>query len=262
MKPMLINLVALGSLVISGTAFAGNLGVRGLIFDNDGVTPLPGTGLTDVLTADPALPFGYVQAVYAGLDGFIDPPNPDGTTTGDDSLLERTEAGVQFFTAIGEGFPFGPAGNFFEDFNHSLPAGSNFYVRVWNKTAPATSDFYGDSTTYTLVSEFFDSNNFGTWSTNIPVASGPTADFDGDGDVDSADVVVWQSSYGAGAGADADGDGDSDGADFLAWQQQFTGPPSLASVAVPEPAGVCLLILGAVFLACNRHLANVRSNKS
>ncbi len=241
-KPLFILLVALGTFVFSDPALAGNLGFRGFIFDSDGVTPLPGTGLTNLATADPALPYGYVQAVYAGLNGVIDPPNPDGSTSGDDSLLIRTEVGGQFFTAIGEGFPFGPQGNFFEDFNHSLTVGSNFYVRVWNKTAPLTSDFYGDSSLYTLVSEFFDSNDFGVWSTNIPISSGPSADFDNDGDVDSADLVVWESSFGIGAGADADSDGDSDGNDFLVWQQQFTGPAIAVAAVVPEPATVALVL--------------------
>ncbi len=78
-------------------------------------------------------------------------------------------------------------------------------------------------------------------STTLP------ADFDGDGDVDSADLVVWQSSYGVDAGADADGDGDSDGFDFLAWQQQFTGPAAVPSAtSVPEPSGIVLLVVGSL----------------
>ncbi len=67
------------------------------------------------------------------------------------------------------------------------------------------------------------------------------ADFDTDGDVDGADLTVWESSFGIGAGADADGDGDSDGNDFLVWQQQFTGPgPLAASTSVPEPTSALL----------------------
>jgi hypothetical protein len=53
----------------------------------------------------------------------------------------------------------------------------------------------------------------------------PSADLNGDGRLDSADLVAWQSSYGLDAGADADGDGDTDGRDFLIWQRQYLPNP-------------------------------------
>jgi hypothetical protein len=63
--------------------------------------------------------------------------------------------------------------------------------------------------------------------TNLATTSGPpvdpspsaNADFNDDGVVDAADLLVWKSSFGMGPGADADGDGDSDGADYLVWQR-------------------------------------------
>ncbi|MGI9457877.1 MAG: pre-peptidase C-terminal domain-containing protein, partial [Aeoliella sp.] len=72
------------------------------------------------------------------------------------------------------------------------------------------------------------------------------ADFDTDGDVDSVDLGIWETSYGINNGADANGDGISDGDDFLIWQQQFTGSLSLTAAAttVPEPAAVGLLLVG------------------
>lgn len=65
-------------------------------------------------------------------------------------------------------------------------------------------------------------------------------DFDGDGDVDGADFVAWQTNYPTTSGAtagqgDADGDGDVDGADFAAWQEHFSSPPGGGSSPVPEP---------------------------
>ncbi len=72
------------------------------------------------------------------------------------------------------------------------------------------------------------------------------ADFNEDGRVDSADLAVWQSSYGNNGAADADWDGDSDGKDFFIWQQQFgSGSTNLvaAATAVPEPATLLLLSL-------------------
>lgn len=72
----------------------------------------------------------------------------------------------------------------------------------------------------------------------------PQPDFDGDGDVDGADFVAWQTNFpmeiGAGlAEGDSDADGDVDGADFAAWQASF--PASSPGVApVPEPQAMIL----------------------
>jgi T5SS/PEP-CTERM-associated repeat protein len=80
---------------------------------------------------------------------------------------------------------------------------------------------------------------------------GPTADFDGDGDVDGADLNVWRGDFDTAApDADADGDGDADGSDFLAWQRQVgsTGA-SPAANAIPEPGPATLLCLGIAALA-------------
>jgi hypothetical protein len=79
-----------------------------------------------------------------------------------------------------------------------------------------------------------------------------TADFNGDGSVDSDDLTEWKTAFGLppDAGGDADGDGDSDGADFLAWQRELgSGAGASATVAaIPEPtAGV--LALSALALA-------------
>ena len=106
-----------------------------------------------------------------------------------------------------------------------------------------------------------------TWNVNydtvgdrvlLEVSTPFTADFDGDGDVDSLDLAQWEGSYGVDSLADADGDGDSDGADFLAWQRQFTGdlsPPLSASTTVPEPSTVLLISgLAAVGVFCRRRV--------
>jgi hypothetical protein len=70
-------------------------------------------------------------------------------------------------------------------------------------------------------------------------------DFDGDGDVDGADFVVWQTNFPKSNGAllaqgDADGDGDVDGADFVVWQTNFPFSPGPGASPVPEPAGLLL----------------------
>jgi hypothetical protein len=81
-----------------------------------------------------------------------------------------------------------------------------------------------------------------------PLAS---ADFDGDGDVDGADLATWQAAYGVNGDGDATGDGQSNGVDFLAWQRQFTGEaePIAASVAVPEPGMTALTAIALLMLS-------------
>lgn len=76
-----------------------------------------------------------------------------------------------------------------------------------------------------------------------------TADFDFDGDVDSKDLAQWERDFGSKGGVDTDADNDADGSDFLAWQRQYTGSSrraSLATTAVPEPAGLVLMLMGLV----------------
>jgi probable HAF family extracellular repeat protein len=75
-----------------------------------------------------------------------------------------------------------------------------------------------------------------------PIAA---ADFDKDGDVDGADLALWQGDYGVSANCDADGDGDTDGQDFLVWQRQYiAGVPGLANeLSIPEPASLLLALM-------------------
>jgi hypothetical protein len=76
-------------------------------------------------------------------------------------------------------------------------------------------------------------------------------DFNGDGQVDGADltdpVLGWQVRYGT----------DLDGRDFLDWQRNFgTGVPQLGSVlAVPEPTAIVLMI-GGILCFAQRHIRN------
>lgn len=71
-----------------------------------------------------------------------------------------------------------------------------------------------------------------------PLPQGDSADFDGDQDVDGADLLIWQRGVAAGTGSaatgDANGDHDVNGQDLAIWKQQF-GQANLAA-PVPEPA--------------------------
>jgi hypothetical protein len=79
-------------------------------------------------------------------------------------------------------------------------------------------------------------------------------DFDGDGDVDGADFVAWQTNFPTAAGAtlgqgDADGDGDVDGADFVVWQTNFPFTPGQGASSVPEPDSILLCGLACFLIA-------------
>jgi hypothetical protein len=95
-----------------------------------------------------------------------------------------------------------------------------------------------------------------TFDDVLDIPAGP-GDFNGDGDVDDADLAQWQGDFGMNSMSDADNDGDSDGADFLAWQQQFGhGPSNPPTNPVPEPASLTLAAaLAAAFLTRHRKLA-------
>jgi hypothetical protein len=93
----------------------------------------------------------------------------------------------------------------------------------------------------------------------IEYLSGPVlaADFDGDGDVDGDDFLLWQGGFGTPSGAlkedgDADDDGDVDGDDFLVWQSEFGSGEGAGSAAVPEPAAIALLVACALTWAVYR----------
>jgi T5SS/PEP-CTERM-associated repeat protein len=92
----------------------------------------------------------------------------------------------------------------------------------------------------------------------LRVVAGLTADFNGDGFVNSVDLGVWKTNFGKATGAvqaegDANGDGAVDGTDFLAWQRQLGSSASTPAAAqVPEPSSLALVGLAAVGVASRR----------
>ncbi len=103
--------------------------------------------------------------------------------------------------------------------------------------------FYGDYE-ITVGGQTFDLSLVkGTESYSLLVAV--PGDFDGDFDVDGADLAVWLAGYGVDATGDADDDGDTDGRDFLIWQRNLGQDFSQAAASsVPEPAAKLLLLVG------------------
>jgi hypothetical protein len=86
-------------------------------------------------------------------------------------------------------------------------------------------------------------NIAGNQFVTVPV---PSADFDGDGDVDGRDFLTWQRGFSTGNSrvtGDADGNGTVNAADLVIWQQQYEDSnPLIASIAVPEPGTYVLLL--------------------
>jgi hypothetical protein len=91
------------------------------------------------------------------------------------------------------------------------------------------------------------------YTTITPTPVFNPADFNEDGDVDSADLLIWQNAYGVSPNGDTDNDGDSDGRDFLFWQRAYTGPVTLTTIVVlPEPSSI--LLLASVLLLSGRRI--------
>lgn len=57
------------------------------------------------------------------------------------------------------------------------------------------------------------------------IDAGLSANFNGAGGVDGADLAQWEGDFGLNGDSDSDGDGDSDGADFMDWQRQVGKSP-------------------------------------
>jgi hypothetical protein len=83
------------------------------------------------------------------------------------------------------------------------------------------------------------------------------ADFDGDGDVDGRDFLIWQRGFGgpgSTATGDANSDGNVDGTDLEIWQAQYGSVPEFTAtnVAIPEPSSVLLFSAALSLLAGTR----------
>ncbi|MEO0529278.1 MAG: hypothetical protein AAF266_01745 [Planctomycetota bacterium] len=83
--------------------------------------------------------------------------------------------------------------------------------------------------------------------------AGLPGDYNGDGVVNTADYVVWRDALQTGdLAADGDGDGDVDADDVIVWQENFGRTAAEPVSAVPEPAGIALLVAALLAAAKSR----------
>jgi hypothetical protein len=124
------------------------------------------------------------------------------------------------------------------------------------------------SASYTL--NFSDENlsgamNLGSLTLNltgaVAGAIADTADFDGDGDIDGRDFLIWQRGFSLVATAtrgdgDANGDGTVDEADLLVWQEQYGqatgGLTAVAAVPEPSSTGLAVVLAGLLVASARR----------
>ena len=101
--------------------------------------------------------------------------------------------------------------------------------------------------------------------TSVSVLSLSEGDYDFDGDVDLADLAVWQSQFGASlrivdqalsprstlVDADGNGDGVVDASDYTVWRNAFASSAATA-VATPEPSALLIASIGSLAFAVRR----------
>ena len=126
---------------------------------------------------------------------------------------------------------------------------------AWVVTAGTWEDLLANVTMLRIDAEYVQGNDtFGF--DNVELTPDPAtlpSDFDGDGDVDNADIGLAVGNFTGSSGTgmsywdgDIDHDGDVDNADIGYVAGSFTGamPSSSQSPPVPEPATLVLLALG------------------
>lgn len=237
-----------------------------------------GTVIGNVVTNDPA------AVISPGGQGSLDSNDAIAVATGAGTLtlqndldmsgagslewslasLSTDNPGTDFDQLIvGSSLTLGGGSNLSLDFSQLAGTGPGSGNPFWNSSRSwKIVDTAGDNASSTFATISNGSFSGGTFTTSIVSGDvylnysvGLSGDFDGDGDVDGADFVVWQTNFPMASGAspgtgDADGDEDVDGADFAAWQDGF--PSGAGASPVPEPQAALLLGIGGLFALLRR----------
>jgi hypothetical protein len=92
-----------------------------------------------------------VQLIMDGGNNIQDPPNPDGTPGGDDSLAFGNFNMIRVLGVDGSDDPNGQTGTFYSKkfFVPQTPPGRGYYLRLWEGADPATAPYYQDTIEYT-----------------------------------------------------------------------------------------------------------------
>jgi hypothetical protein len=98
-----------------------------------------------------------------------------------------------------------------------LPAEAGLRIRSYEISSPAGS----------LQGSAWASSNLASRATGAPQPA--PADFDGNLQVDSNDLAIWQAAFAQNGLGDATGDGQTQGDDLLQWQREFADGPAAGS---------------------------------
>jgi hypothetical protein len=110
-----------------------------------------------------------------------------------------------------------------------------------------------------------DGDGYGYWRTSSYLtgfqSAEPDADFDGDGDIDGRDFLIWQRGFGLSnqlnnTKGDANRDGTVTEADLAEWSLQYRAAAALGtSIAVPEPLTLAPVAIFCTLLLSGRRLS-------
>jgi len=142
--------------------------------------------------------------------------------------------------------------------NAQVPWEFSMAIGAWNNGGLLEGFWNGRIDDVQIFAEALTDSQVETIYSSVNIAVEP--DFDSDGDVDGADFLTWQRGFQTGttfAEGDANGDMAVDDFDLVLWQRSFGNVAAEEVSAVPEPASLGLVVLGA-FMA----LTTVRRHKT